>query len=431
MALVDDAPAGSTLRLLEVVGTVLRERARAPLPASAADRVLELTAFDDEVVAVVGEAQVSAPRGSSRTGASALVVGGDGRIFSLDVGAIDAYRLAFRSSRYDDFPAQIATAQGIIEAQPVDAFGAPAAAVADLLARTGATIAAVMRPEASAEARERLFETWASERALLFRQSSDRLSMTRTVEAGGTTLFVIEGPEPLALSRDVTIALSRRSTAGPLPSGPVGPGAEAGGVIEAGSRRGAPPMDEFAFAPRASARSVLAWLDAFEWADGRLVGPPLPRGLEIARRIVTVEAVRALRQRVEYRIEPGPGGPGGRGSVEAILDRRRPDHAFVLPRLEPGEVVLVGSGGALLPPVRPPSRWPPRPIVFVPQRLVALTNGDETRALLIPVDAAGVAVSLPGGRYRFSFAIDRPRWRTDVPDTISNYRAEASVDAEW
>jgi hypothetical protein len=68
---------------------------------------------------------------------------------------------------------------------------------------------------------------------------------------------------------------------------------------------------------------------------------------------------------------------------------------------------------------------------LVPQRVVVLTNGDETRALAIPVDAAGEPVSLPVGAYRFRFAIDRVRWRTDVPDAASNYRAETTFDAQW
>ena len=69
--------------------------------------------------------------------------------------------------------------------------------------------------------------------------------------------------------------------------------------------------------------------------------------------------------------------------------------------------------------------------MFVPQPALVLTNGDETRGLVIPVNAAGAATVLPSGRYRFTFAIDRPRWRAAVPDAVSNYRAQATFDAVW
>jgi len=102
-----------------------------------------------------------------------------------------------------------------------------------------------------------------------------------------------------------------------------------------------------------------------------------------------------------------------------------------LPQLEPGEVLLLGPDGALLPPLQLPFPWPPRPIVFVPQPMLVLTNGDETRGLMLPVNAAGAAIALPGGRYRFNFAVDRPRWRAAAPDATSNYRAQATIDAAW
>jgi hypothetical protein len=69
--------------------------------------------------------------------------------------------------------------------------------------------------------------------------------------------------------------------------------------------------------------------------------------------------------------------------------------------------------------------------VFVPQPVVVLTDGSQTRGLIIPVNASGDAVALPGGTYRFTFAIDRMRWRADVPDALSNYRASTTFDVTW
>jgi hypothetical protein len=68
---------------------------------------------------------------------------------------------------------------------------------------------------------------------------------------------------------------------------------------------------------------------------------------------------------------------------------------------------------------------------IVPARV--LTNATETAALLIPLAAAGsqAHLPLPSGRYRLDFSIDRVRYRVEAPDDASNYRASASILAEW
>ncbi|MEO7270931.1 MAG: hypothetical protein ABIX28_08685 [Vicinamibacterales bacterium] len=425
VALVEGAGENATLRLIEIDGAAAIERASAPVTPGPGDPLLQVVAYDDAVVASVGESRVSAPRGRNRAGAAALVVRGDGGMASLSVSAIDGYRLAFRTSRYDDFPAQMASAQAAVEARPADAFGVPTTPVAALLAGTREAIAAAMRPEASAEARERLIEMWAAERALLFQQVPDRLSIVRTVDASGTPLFVFEGPEALAFSRDVKVSLSRRTQTNPLPPGPLPP------LHAGGSRRGPRRPASVAREDEALERAAVRWLNGFESIDGRLVGAAPPRGLETVGRMVTIEAGRLLLERVEYRVVRQPGVPGIRGPVEAVLDRRRRVLPGDQPRLVRGDVLLVSGAVPLLPPLHPPFPWPPRPLVFVPQPLVILTNGDETRGIMIPVNAAGEATHLPGGVYRFVFTIDRPRWRADVPDPTSNYRAAVTVDAAW
>jgi hypothetical protein len=128
----------------------------------------------------------------------------------------------------------------------------------------------IVRPGIARYAGERLILL---ARALLFRQAPDRVSIVRTAEAGGSTLFVVEGPEPLAFSRDVTIEMFRRAHASPPP---IEPELE----TDVPSR----PFPGVLDAPAV----VLRWLDSFEWVDGRLVGSALPRGLETAQRIILV-----------------------------------------------------------------------------------------------------------------------------------------------
>jgi hypothetical protein len=425
VALVEATGNTATLRLIEIDGASAIERASAPIAPGPAESLLQVLAYDDAVVASVGDARVSAARGRARTGVVALVVRGDGAIASLSVAALDGYRLAFTTSRYDDFPAHIGSANATIDARSADAFGAPPTPVAALLVRTRDAIAAAMRPEAPAEARERLIETWAGERALLFQQAPNRLSIVRTVDAGGTPLFVFEGPEALAFSRDVKIVLSRRTQSDPLPPGPIPPLSP----VDSLRRPGLP--GDIARGAAALEIAAIRWLNGFEWIDGRLIGAAPPRGLETVQRIVTIEAGRLFLERVEYRVVRQQGSIGVRGAVEAIFDRRRRVLPGDLPRMVRGDVLLASGSAPLLPPLHPPFPWPPRPIVFVPQPLVILTSGDETRGIMIPVNAAGDATTLPGGVYRFLFTIDRPRWRADVPDATSNYRAEVSFDATW
>ena len=266
-------------------------------------------------------------------------------------------------------------------------------------------------------------ETWADERALLFQQSPDRLSIVRTLEAGGTPLIVFESPEPLAFSRDVTLTMMRRASADPMPPGP-------GPIPPVVDRRGGarlPNVDAQDEDPLASA--AVRWLSSFEWHGEQLLGAAPPRGLELVQRVVTIEAGPLFLERIEYRIVRPP--LGERRRVEAVFDRRRRVRPTDVPRLRRGDVLLMNSTGPLLGPVRPPFPWPPRPSVFVPQPLMVLTDGNQTRGLVIPVDASGAAVTLGGGTYRFTFAIDRERWRVDVPDAMSNYRAQVSFDVSW
>ncbi|MBL8701479.1 MAG: hypothetical protein JNK67_24080 [Alphaproteobacteria bacterium] len=410
VALLSRDGEATTLRLIEIDGGAAHERAVAPLPAAAAEGArLELLAYDDAVVATVGEAQVAAPRGARRVGQSALVVRGDGRVASLDVDPIDGYRLVFRSSRYDDFPAQIAGAGGVVETRAADAFAPPSASVGALLARTRGDIAAAMRPDAPAEARERIFETWTSERALLFRQAPEALSLARLVEGGATAMFALEGPEPLAFSRDVALTIARRTVTGPV----------------------LPALGDDRRRPDRAVSPAIAWLASFEAIDDRIIGALPPRALAAVQRVAVIEARRLRLERAEYRIVAHPAGPDGRGFVEAVFDRRRVIPPRGEPGFEAGDVLLLGPDGVVGPPLRPPFPWPPRPAVFVPQPLVILANGDETRALAIPVDGAGNALALPSGLYRFEFAIDRARWRAAAPDAVSNYRARTSFDVTW
>jgi hypothetical protein len=69
-------------------------------------------------------------------------------------------------------------------------------------------------------------------------------------------------------------------------------------------------------------------------------------------------------------------------------------------------------------------------LVFETVALKILTNGSETKALFIPMNG-GTHAPLADGEYRFSFEIDRARFRTQTPNELSNCRASKAINVQW
>ena len=69
-------------------------------------------------------------------------------------------------------------------------------------------------------------------------------------------------------------------------------------------------------------------------------------------------------------------------------------------------------------------------VVFEPVSSHLLTNGSETKALLIPA-VSSHHIPLLDGIYRLDFQLDRARFRSSFPDDISNYRADATINISW
>ncbi len=78
-----------------------------------------------------------------------------------------------------------------------------------------------------------------------------------------------------------------------------------------------------------------------------------------------------------------------------------------------------------------PMDIPPWKISYIDLAYKVLTNGNETTALIIPLNAANTHSSLVAGSYRLEFNLDRARYRSQKPDNKSNYRAKAILDLEW
>jgi hypothetical protein len=219
-ALVDERGGAARLAIVERRDGVITELAAARLPPDTPKPyVLECIAFDDRVRAIVGDVVVEPPgeRDDVRGGRLALVAIGGGRFSSLAVTALDAWRGHFRTSRYDDFARHIGSFGGTVETLDAGVAGGASASVADLLAQDSDAFAQAMTPAADSEARERLFGHWVEALALPLREAPRTLTLTRWLDGTSTQLLVVESPEPLAFSRDVSLGVRRRLHAPPWP----------------------------------------------------------------------------------------------------------------------------------------------------------------------------------------------------------------------
>lgn len=278
LALIDESGTTPRLQLLAKRGTNVTTLATADLPAATGTRQLHVTAFDDVVRARVDEVVVEAPRRDLREGKVALVSTGGGRLHELLVEPVDAYELVVQTSRYADFPAHIGSFSGTAGDQPL------ARPAGTLLPGRNQERSRVMVPEADPEERQRVFESWARELGAALRERPQRLELTRLTSADGTEALLLESPEPLPFSDDVSLQLEG------------------------------------------------------EQSDGT----------------VTTYELRIL------------------------------------------------------------------------------TDGSETHALVIPVDeSTGEPVPLPAAEYRLLFAMDRVRFRSAVPDPLSRYQAQATLETAW
>lgn len=217
LALVDESGPTPRLQLLARRGTILTTLASADLPAATGTRQLHVTAFDDVVRARVGEAVIEAPRLDLREGRVAVVSTGGGRLHELLVEPVDAYELVFQSSRYVDFPAHVGSFSGTAGEMPLGTVGPVAAPAGALLAAREAERSRLMRPEADPEERQRLFEGWVKDLGIALRERPQSLEVTRLTGPAGTEALLLESPEPLAFSEDVSLQLE-----GVLSDGTVG-----------------------------------------------------------------------------------------------------------------------------------------------------------------------------------------------------------------
>ena len=326
---VVDAAAGH-LRLERRLGGTT-ELVGEAVVAVTAPVTVELTAYDDEVVARCGDAEVRTPRRDQREGRVAVVGTAGVRVSRLAVEPVEAFAIDAVTSRWRTFEAHVAAHR---DGAPLE-LAATGPELAAWLSAAWDAIAAAMAPDADPRTRGTVFRTALETLGIAAVENPRDPVLTRLVAGTASVAVLLEGPEPLPFSTDVNATLQRR------PKKPF-------------------PHPHFPF-------DDLVVLD-----PSRGGSPPPPRPPR-----------------------PGRFPLGPRPDVIAVKD------------LEP-----------LQPPVDPP-QW-------LDVGTLLLTDDDERRALVIPVDlTARTPLALPGPAVRLRLELDRERYRSAGPDPAA--RAQATV----
>lgn len=210
LAVVD--PAAGNLRIERRRAGAQQVVAEAALTVAGPVR-LELIGYDDEIVARVGQVEARAPRGDQREGRVALVATGDVRVNQLSVEPIEAYVLDVTTSRWRTFDEHIAAHR---DRAPL-ALDGPASALSTWLAAAWDDIASAMTPDADPRKRDTVFRAAQETLGIPAVEDPTDPSMTRLLVGSVGAALLLEGPEPLPFSRDVSVTLQRRRRRPPFP----------------------------------------------------------------------------------------------------------------------------------------------------------------------------------------------------------------------
>ena len=411
LAVVDEG--ADRLRIIERRQGSTTEISAAPLEeGTLAPFALQVLAYDDRLQARVGETIVEAPRGEAREGRLALVAQGGGSFQDLAVEPLDAYRFYFHSSRYNSFEEHIASFGGGNFGLGVLSFAAlgqdDPTAVATLLSETRPQIEMLMAADADLELRQRLFDLWLQTLLIPVAEEAKRLSLSRIVDdTDRTHLLLLESPEPLPFSRDVSLMLKQRTFSAIPPDDFPEELLELATNIRFRTDRLAAVVNH------PDLRPILARTEHIVCA--RAQGSHLR--YEVYEVTLTVDSTGEIRLSGQLVRIFGP-FPFGFTFNIPLLARLR--------NLRAEEFALFDSNNNLV----VPQFIPIITLTFEPVAAHILTNGSETKALFIPA-LGSQHVPLPGGEYHLEFKIDRPRFRSAFPDDLSNYKAEATIAISW
>jgi len=395
LATIEPDGAGVSLVLRSLIAGVETELGRAAVTA-ALPLQLTVYAFDDTIRAVCSDAMVEAPRWSVREGRVALVANGPAAFSMVSVDALDLYRFDFLTSRYTSFTDHIQSWDGRLIELAEGSGGAGSASLESLFTSDSGAIAASMTAAADPQARQVLFTKWVNELALPLRQQPESFCLSRWTGAAGTLALLVESPEPLAFSRDVSVTLVQHL---PPKFKPIGPANIQAALLHLQFTANAVTVPlQFAFftagdqivrVSRTAAGATLA-----------VYSPPL-------RSLITVTPGHLVQV-----IPPT-------GVIPPALQALR--------KLPEGTIALIRNQ-ALFAAVNPGLSSGP---VDQAIPVVVFSNGPETAALLIPSQTAGSVDALASGNFTIKFSIRRERWRDTSANPESQYVQDQSLNLSW
>jgi hypothetical protein len=370
-----------------------------------------LRAFDDRLRAEIGEVSVDANRDAIREGRLCLTAGPGCMFSNLDVRGLTLFEFAATPSRYASFAAHIQSWDGNLpELMPDDmGAGTTSTTVAALWSATAADVAQVMQPNVAPLEREALFSRWATDLGLALRAAPERTSLATFAEGTATRMIVLESPEPIDFTEEVTVTLSRvtyRVVKPVLPDAfdPVLP-------IERDKRFSGNQFSKQTSEELKSNRKAMRRPEYFlkELTDAAMSEDTSPETLDTVRTLelfeVADDGVPNLRDVKTNRLEDRDTALG----VRELLKERNIGDRLVI---DAGEL----PSRALLERVE------------TPVEVKVLQNGVSNKALIIPVDGAGNAVEVTDGQYLLRFQMTRKRWNTsDATDDLNTYERETSV----
>jgi hypothetical protein len=454
-ALIEATASGRRLALYSrSSGIEMTELAHAALPAADPNVpiALQVMAFDDRIRATVGEVSIEADRGEQREGRVALVAIGAASFKNLNVAGLELYAFPFATSRWRSFREHVLSWPGTFDALAPNALGpgTTTSTVVALWTATQGDATAAMLPNAPTGARDGVFSRWIHDLGIPLKDEVSRVELSAFSVAGQTTCVLLESPEPIDFTSEVTVTLEHRVFTH---------GGGLGGIVVAEREELQPslhpaPVDVRAELERAEKVAAIA----FSGREPSLPEPTSPnvrvtdisrheRGIDVEFAIERIRAKSLSKAHIvfveraddpsgeKFRVYTGRIERSARGArVHALESDRvtvlRPQESMladVLRKIPKGGLVAVVSGIAELGGgIVVGGSWH---YEDVPVRIIQ--DGSARHALLLPMAAGGTPAELSPGSYRLTLAIDRARWATTAAaDDVNRYRDSATVTFE-
>ena len=421
IATVEGVGGGFALVLRSRSGGTMTELARTTV-AVPGPIMLDVTVFDDVVRAGVGDTVIEAPRGTIREGQVALVANGPAIFLGVSAGALSIYTFEFVSSRFKSFADHLQSWDGKLPITPTGSFGGVAVTAASVLASNAGAIPGAMTAVTDPQARQALFSKVVSALGIGLSKAPRVLMLSRMTDSTGTAGLVVQSPEPISLTQDVTMTLTRhiriwvwdvRPQPIAQPVGPLPPPAQP--VMAAAAPATLASIARLGLATPVAVRTAAdleTSIPLLSFSNGQVTGN-LPADAKVVRAIATPAGTM-------FEVYAAPGAqPGARIQLLTPEQAAAMADFAAFAKLSAGSIGFV-SGGRF--------GWGHWVNQTINMPFMALSNGDETAIVLFAVGGS----PFPAGLYTLDGKLDRDRWAdTGTPDPEQHYHDEATLTLTW